>query len=255
LAEPFRLDGKVALVTGASRGIGRAIALELGRAGARVGVHYRAARELADEVVRAIDPDGRKGAAALPADLRRPGDAASLVSACRERLGPIAILVNNAGIWNGMPIDRFDEDRLEELLNLNLKAVFRLTSQVVPDMRELGWGRIVNVSSTAGLLGEPGHAHYAASKGALETFTRSLAVELGRDGITTNSVAPGWTLTEMTRAELDTERVRKITSEIPTGRIATPEDVASAVRYLASEEARQVNGTTIPVEGGYRFRR
>jgi 3-oxoacyl-[acyl-carrier protein] reductase len=252
----FRLDGLTALVTGASRGIGRAIALELARAGARVAVHYRSAHEAAESTLAEI----RSAVPGVPllavsADLTDPESAERLAAACRTALGPVDILVNNAGIWNGMAIEDVREGRLEEMLNLNLKAVFRLSAAVVPGMKARGFGRLIGISSTAALLGEPDHSHYAASKGALEAMTRSLAVELGPVGITANTVAPGWTLTEMTQTELDTDRVRTIAATIPTRRLATPHDVAAAVRFLASREARHVNGICLPVEGGYRWRR
>jgi 3-oxoacyl-[acyl-carrier protein] reductase len=254
MAEAFRLDGRTALVTGASRGIGRAVALALGAAGAGVAVHYRTGRDEAASTASGIHETGGR-AALFAADLSIETAAAELVRQVSADLGPIDILVNNAGIWNAMRIDQLEEERLEEMLNLNLKSVFRLCAAVSAAMRERGWGRIIGISSTAGLLGEPGHSHYAASKGALELLTRSLAVELGPSGITVNTVAPGWTLTEMTQAELTTERVQAIERSIPTRRLAAVEDVAHAVRFLASDEARHLNGVCLPVEGGYRWRR
>ncbi len=255
------LDGRVALVTGASRGIGKAIAMELGRGGARTGVHCRARREEADAVARGIEDFGtgdaspHPRAAVLCADLAIPEAAVRLAGDCLAALGPVDTLVLNAGVWNGMPADAVDRTVLEDLFAINLESLFHLTGAIVPGMKKRGFGRIVGISSTASLLGEPGHAHYAASKGAMDAFIRSLAVEFGPFGITANSVAPGWTMTEMTRETLNPEREREIAGEIPTGRIAAPEDVAHVVRFLASRGARHVNGVTIPVDGGYRIRR
>jgi len=247
---PFQLAGRVALVTGASRGIGRAIALELGRAGAAVLVHHR---ESPDEASRVANDIAQS--ATLAADLRDPAACRALVDDCRTALGPPDILIHSAGVWNHRPADTTDQERLDDLMALNLTALFHLASAAVPAMKERRHGRIIGISSTAALLGEPEHSHYAASKGAMESWARSLAVELGPFGITTNTVAPGWTVTEMVTAEVEPARLDSIAATIPTRRLATPEDVALAVRFLVSDEARHINGVCLPVEGGFRWRR
>ncbi|MDZ4805158.1 MAG: SDR family oxidoreductase [Candidatus Eisenbacteria bacterium] len=247
---PFRLTGRVALVTGASRGIGRAIALELGRAGAAVAVHHRASPNEADAVAGSIAQS-----VTLAADLRDPIACRGLIDECHATLGAPEILIHSAGIWNHRPVDDPDVERLNDLMALNLNALFHLASAAVPAMKERRHGRIIGISSTAALLGEPEHSHYAASKGAMESWARSLAVELGPFGITTNTVAPGWTLTEMVTAEVEPARLQAIAATIPTRRLATPEDVAHAVRFLVSDEARHINGACLPVEGGFRWRR
>ncbi|TPW10542.1 MAG: short-chain dehydrogenase/reductase SDR, partial [bacterium] len=208
---PYQLTGRVALVTGASRGIGRAIALELGRAGAAVLVHHRASPKEADAVATSI-PKG----AARSADLRDPAACRALVEECHAALGPPDILVHSAGVWNHRPADTTEQERLDDLMALNLTALFRLAAATIPSMKERRHGRIIGISSTAALLGEPEHSHYAASKGAMESWSRSLAVELGPFGITTNTVAPGWTLTEMVTADVEPERLEAIAATIPT---------------------------------------
>lgn len=251
--EPFRLDGLMALVTGASRGIGRAIAVELARAGARVGIHFVTRREMAAGLLAEIG--GESAGAIFGADLATVDGARRLAAEARDTLGPIDIVVHNAGVWNDRPIDLTDTERLNGLLALNLSALFHLTGPLVPDMKKRQFGRIIGISSTAALLGEPGHSHYAASKGGLEAWSRSLAVELGPFGITCNTVAPGWTATDMVMDVVPAGRLAAIAEEIPTRRLAEPRDIGWAVRFLASEEARHVNGVCLPVEGGYRWRR
>lgn len=251
--EPFRLDGLTALVTGASRGIGRAIATGLARAGARVGIHCVTRRDLADQLLTELG--GPAAGVVLGADLGQVEGARRLAREARESLGPIDIIVHNAGVWTGRPVDLTETERLDGLLDLNLKALFHLTGPLVSDMKERRFGRIIGISSTAAILGEPGHSHYAASKGGLEAWSRSIAVELGPFGVTSNTVAPGWTATDMVTDVMPAAQLAAIAGEIPTRRLADPEDIAWAVRFLASEEARQINGVCLPVEGGYRWRR
>jgi 3-oxoacyl-[acyl-carrier protein] reductase len=243
------LAGKVALVSGGSRGIGAACCALLGRAGARVAVGYRSDRTAAGRVVAQIEAGGGE-ALALAGDLAEPSVAASWVEATVERWGRLDVLVNNAGIWNRAPIEELDDERLREMLETNVAAVFRLIRAAVGPLRRGGGGCIVNVSSTAGQRGEAHHSHYAASKGALISLTKSLAVELAGDGIRTNCVAPGWVETDMTREALAGEAGRRIGETIPLGRAGRAEEVAGAVLFLASGLAGYVNGEVLNVNGG-----
>jgi 3-oxoacyl-[acyl-carrier protein] reductase len=242
------LRGRSALVTGGSRGIGRAVALALAGAGARVTIGYRADAGAAAEVIRAIEAGGGQARAAR-ADLRRPRAAEALVRRAAGSGGP-DILVNNAGIWRGAPATRMTDAEWRATMAINLDAVFRLCRAAAPRMRRRGWGRIVNLSSTAGQRGEAGYSNYAATKGAIQSFTKSLAAELGPYGITVNAVAPGWVLTDMTRAALRGAVRRAAEAEIPLGRIAEPEDVAGPVLFLCSDLARFINGEVLNVNGG-----
>jgi NAD(P)-dependent dehydrogenase (short-subunit alcohol dehydrogenase family) len=254
MALALDLTGRAALVTGGARGIGKSIAFALGRAGADVVIGATAPGPGPEAVVRDLEREGRK-AACVVGDLKDPETSFAYVDACRKELGHLDILVNNAGIWEGAAADAVSPRFLRRMLGTNLEAVFFLCRHAIALLKESPAGRIVNLSSTASLMGEPQHAAYAASKGGLDALTRSLAVELGPHGITVNSVAPGWTRTEMTAEDLASDLGRKMRSEIPLRRVAEPEDVAYAVTFLASDWARHVSGVTLPVEGAYRIRR
>ncbi len=248
------LKDRVALVTGGSRGIGRAVALALAEAGADVVVGASKPGERLDQTRQDIERLDRRAAAAV-GDLSRPEVPDMYVRTCMDQFGRLDILVNNAGIWEEAAIDELTPEFLHRTISLNLGAAFLLCSAATPLLRESPAGRIVNISSTASLMGEPMHSAYAASKGGLDALTRSLAVELGPAGITVNSVAPGWTVTDMTAEELETDAGRELTASIPLGKVARVEDVAYAVAYLASDWAGHVSGVTLPVEGAYRIRR
>lgn len=248
------LEGRAALVTGASRGIGKAVALILAQAGADVMVAAGARRDDASDVARHVEQMGRRAGVVL-GDLADPRTAEAYVEACGKAFGRLDILVNNAGVWEESAIGDMNADFLERTLRVNLESAFLLCRHAVPLLRNSPAGRIVNVSSTASLMGEPLHSAYAASKGALDALTRSLAVELGPERITVNSVAPGWTRTEMTEVDLAGEIGRKLLAEIPMRKVAEAEDVAYAVAYLASDWAGHVTGVTLPIEGAYRIRR
>lgn len=243
------LTGKSALVTGGSRGIGRAICQMLGRAGAKVCVNFRVESPSAHLVVEEIEREGGE-AFALGADVARRDDAEMLVSETVSRFGSLDILVNNAGIWKGSPIEEMSDGEWAEMLEVNLTGTFHCIREAVPAMKEAGYGRIVNIASTAGQRGEAFHAHYAATKGAVISLTKSLAVELAPHGITVNCVAPGWTVTDMTTESLAGTEAAKILEAIPLGRAARPEEIAGAVLYLASDLASFVTGEILNVNGG-----
>ncbi len=243
------LEGKTALVTGGSRGIGRACCIALARAGARVVVNYRVETPSASLVVEEIEREGGE-AVALAADVSRRDEAEMLVDEAASRWGGLDILVSNAGIWKGSPIDEMSDGEWAEMLDVNLTGAFLVTRAAVPRMKEAGSGRIVFVSSTAGQRGEAYHAHYAATKGALIALTKSLAVELAPHGILVNCVAPGWTVTDATSAALLGVERDEILRAIPLGRAARPEEIAGAVLFLASDLATFVTGEVLNVNGG-----
>jgi 3-oxoacyl-[acyl-carrier protein] reductase len=245
----IELHGRSALVTGGSRGIGRACCLALARAGAKVAVNYRVESPSANLLVDEIEAAGGE-AFALSADIAQRADAEMLVDETVARFGAIDILVNNAGIWKGAPVEEISDNEWAEMLGINLTGSFHCVRAAVPAMKEARSGRIVNISSTAGQRGEANHAHYAATKGAMIALTKSLAVELAPFGILVNAVAPGWTVTDMTREDLLGPRRESILKTIPLGRAATPEDVAGAVLFLCSDLASFVTGEVVNVNGG-----
>jgi len=243
------LSGKSAVVTGGSRGIGRACCLALARAGARVCVNYRVESPSAELAVEEIENGGGE-AFALAADVSRREEADMLVDEVAHRFGGLDILVNNAGIWKGSPVDEMTDAEWEETMAINMTGTFFCTRAAVPFMKNARWGRIINVSSTAGQRGEAFHSHYAASKGAMISFTKSLAVELAPHGITVNCVAPGWVATDMSQESLLGPEREAILATIPLGRVARPEEIAGAVAFLASDLASFVTGEILNVNGG-----
>ena len=245
----IELHGRAALVTGGSRGIGRACCLALARAGARIAVNYRVETPSAHLLVEEIEAAGGE-AFALSADVAQRADAEMLVDETVARFGSVDILVNNAGIWKGAPIEEISDGEWQEMLGINLPGPFHCVRAAVPAMKEARSGRIVNIASTAGQRGEADHAHYAATKGAIIAMTKSLAVELAPFGVLVNAVAPGWTVTDMTRDDLMGPRREAILKTIPLGRAATPEDVAGAVVFLCSDLASFITGEVLNVNGG-----
>ena len=243
------LSGKSAVVTGGSRGIGRACCLALARAGARVCVNYRVESPSAELAVEEIENGGGE-AFALAADVSRREEADMLVDEVAHRFGGLDILVNNAGIWKGSPVDEMTDAEWEETMAINMTGTFFCTRAAVPFMKNARWGRIINISSTAGQRGEAFHSHYAASKGAMISFTKSLAVELAPHGITVNCVAPGWVATDMSQESLLGPEREAILATIPLGRVARPEEIAGAVAFLASDLASFVTGEILNVNGG-----
>ncbi|MFO7674737.1 MAG: glucose 1-dehydrogenase [bacterium] len=244
------LSGRVALVTGAGRGLGRAAAQALARAGCDVIVGYRQDSAAAGEVVYACREFGRR-AFAVRADVAVAAEVDELFAEAGRRLGGLDVLVANAGIWRGAGIAEMSEAELAETLDTNVRGVFRCCRAAVPMMRARGGGRIILVSSTAGQRGEARHSHYAASKGAVQSLAKSLAPELAGDGILVNCIAPGWFDTDMTRATLaDPAAGGRVRAAIPLGRAGRPEEFAGAVLFLASDLSSFVTGEILNVNGG-----
>ncbi len=250
LAESLSLRGRVALVTGGSRGIGRAVSLRLAEAGAHVAINYARDEEAAAEVARAAEQAGAQALAAR-ADVRRRAEAEALATAVIERFGRLDILICNAGVWEGAPVEEMSEELWERAIDVNLKGTWTVCRAAVPQMKRQGYGRIVIVSSTAGQRGEARYSNYAAAKGGQLSFAKSLAAELGSAGITVNAVAPGWVETEMTEAVFaDSARRKEIEAAIPLGRIAAPDDVALPILFLCSDWARHITGEVLNINGG-----
>ncbi len=244
----MELKGKVALVTGASRGIGRAVALELARAGAAVAVNYAASEAAAQEVVREIKTLGVE-ALAVKFDVAEVEAVAQGIEEIEKALGPVDILVNNAGLTRDALLMRLKEEDWDRVLSVNLKGTFLVTKAVIPGMLKRRWGRIINISSVVAFSGNPGQTNYAASKAGLVGFSRSLALEVARRGVTVNVVAPGFIETDMTAALSEKAR-DALLSQVPMGRAGTPEEVAHAVAFLASEKASYITGAVLHVNGG-----
>jgi 3-oxoacyl-[acyl-carrier protein] reductase len=233
------LEGKTALVTGASRGIGRAIAVELARAGASVVVGYRTGQDEADAVATEI------GGRAIQADVSDAASAAALVAAA----GDVDVLVNNAGLTRDGLLARMSDEDWDTVIQTNLSSVFFTCRAVARPMMKRRGGSIVNVSSIVGVHGNPGQTNYAASKAGIIGFTKSLARELGSRGVRANVVAPGYVKTQLTDV-LPEEATTAMLAATPLGRLGDPEDVAGAVRFLASDDAAFVTGAVLLVDGG-----
>ena len=242
------LDGKTALVTGASRGIGRAIALCLAAEGARVAINYAGNVRAAEEVKTAIEAAG--GTAILcQADIADSSAVEAMVANVVKEFGTIDILVNNAGITRDALLMRMKDEDFAKVLNTNLKGVFYCTKAVSKLMMKKRSGRIVNMASVVGLVGNAGQTNYAAAKAGVIGFSKSAAKELASRGITVNVVAPGFIGTDMT-AGLPESVKEKMLTDIPLGRMGEPEDVASAVLFLASDQASYITGQVVNVDGG-----
>lgn len=242
------LTGKVALVTGASRGIGRAIALALAQSGADVAVNYSGNEAKALEVVAEAERLGRK-AVAIRANVADVAEVEQMVAHVLDTFGKLDILVNNAGITRDNLIMRLKEDDWKQVIDTNLSGVFYCTKAVTRSMMKQRSGRIINISSVVGVTGNAGQANYAAAKAGVIGLTKSTAKELASRGITVNAVAPGFIETDMTDAL--GENVRdELMKLIPLARLGKPEDIARAVRYLASEDAAYITGQVIHVDGG-----
>ncbi len=242
----FDLTDKVALVTGSSRGIGRAIALALAEQGARVAVNYVSNRDAADEVVGQIG-DGR--AIAIQGDVADAVDAKRLIGDTIAAFDSIQILVNNAGLTRDDLMLRMSEENWDRVMAVNLRGAYLTTKAALRPMVRQRWGRIINIASVAGLVGNPGQANYAAAKAGLIGLTKSVAKEVASRNITANAIAPGLVDTEMT-ADLTDAQQQAVLQMVPLGRAATPADVAPAVAFLASEEASYITGAVVTIDGG-----
>ncbi|MFN2464538.1 MAG: 3-oxoacyl-[acyl-carrier-protein] reductase [Candidatus Dormibacteria bacterium] len=238
------LSGRVALVTGGGRGIGRAIALELAALGASVAVNYAHGADAAEAVVAEITAAGGR-AIALQADVSDGAAAAGLVEAATSELGNLAVLVNNAGITRDNLLMRMKDEEWRQVLETDLSGAFYTSRAALRPMLKARWGRIVNVASVAGTAGNAGQANYSAAKAGLIGLTRTVAAEVARRKVTVNAVAPGFVSTDMT-ADIGDE----VLQAIPARRAGTPEEVAACVRFLASEDAAYVTGMTLTVDGG-----
>ncbi len=245
----LNLEGHIALVTGGSRGIGAAICRKLAALGASVGVNYARDRDAANAVVLDIESAGSR-AVPLQADLGDPAAAAGLVARVEEQLGPLDAVVVNHGIWRRSPIAEMTRAEWEATRSVNLDGAYSVLHAATPGMRTRGRGAVVLIASTAGQRGEAHYSHYAATKGALIAFTRSLAAELGPDGIRVNAVAPGWVSSDMTREVLEAPGADAELRRIPLGRFGTPEDIAGPVAFLLSDLASFVYGEILSVNGG-----
>ena len=243
----FDLNGKIAIVTGASQGIGETIAIEMAKSGANVFCLARNKNAL-DSTINKIISNGDK-ASAYSCDISDNEQFNNIVTDIFKEYGSIDILVNNAGITNDTLLMRMSDDQWDSVLNINLKGSFTCTRSVIKYMMKKKSGRIINITSIVGLTGNAGQANYAASKAGLIGMTKSIAKEVASRGITANCVAPGWIETAMTE-QLSDDVKNKFLSQIPTGKIGYPKDIANTVIFLASKEAEYITGQTITVDGG-----
>jgi 3-oxoacyl-[acyl-carrier protein] reductase len=244
----MRLEGKVALVTGASRGIGRAIALSLAEAGADVAVNYAGSEQAAADVVQTIESMGRQ-AIKIRANVGNAEEAEGMVKEVIERFGKLDILVNNAGITRDNLIMRMKEEEFDQVINTNLKGVYNCLKAVTRPMMKQRSGRIINISSVVGSLGNPGQANYVAAKAGVIGLTKAAAKELAPRGITVNAVSPGFIVTDMTD-QLTDDQKQAILQQIPLGTLGQPENIAKTVSFLASDDAVYITGQNIHVDGG-----
>jgi len=242
------LSGKIAVVTGASRGIGRAIALELAQSGADIVVNYAGSAAAAQDTVTQIEALGRR-ALAVQANVADYAQVDAMIAKTIASFGRIDILVNNAGIIRDNLLMRMKEEEFDDVIATNLKGVFNCLKAVTRPMMKQRTGRIVNISSVVGVLGNIGQANYVAAKAGVIGLTKSAARELASRNITVNAVAPGFIVTEMTD-ELPPEAKNELTRQIPLAKLGRPEDVARVVRFLVSEDAAYMTGQTIHVDGG-----
>ncbi|KGP92827.1 3-oxoacyl-ACP reductase [Pontibacillus chungwhensis BH030062] len=242
------LEGKVALVTGASRGIGRAIALELARQGAKVAVNYAGSEQKAQDVVDEITSLGTEGIK-IQANVSSEEEVKAMVKQVTETFGRIDILINNAGITRDNLLMRMKEEEFDQVIDTNLKGVFLTTKAVTRPMMKQKGGKIINIASVVGVSGNPGQANYVAAKAGVIGLTKTSAKELAARNILVNAVAPGFIETDMTD-ELTDEQVESMQSMIPLSRLGQGEDIAKVVRFLASDDANYMTGQTLHVDGG-----
>ena len=244
----MKLAGKTALVTGASRGIGREIALELARQGADVVVNYAGSEAKAHEVVEEIKGLGRE-ALAIQCDVSKSESVTDMIKGTVEHFGKLDILINNAGITRDNLLMRMKENEWDDVMNINLKGVFLCTKAVTRQMMKQRSGRIINISSVVGVSGNPGQANYVAAKAGVIGLTKTSAKELASRGITVNAIAPGFITTEMTD-QLTEDIQNEMLKMIPLAQFGEPRDIANCVVFLASDDSRYITGQTIHVNGG-----
>ncbi len=242
------LEGKIALVTGASRGIGRAVALTLAKEGAKVAINYAGNEKAAEDVKKAIEDMGGE-AFVIGADVSKSEEAENLVAKTVEKFGGLDILVNNAGITRDGLLARMKDEDFDAVINTNLKGVFYTTRAATKIMMKARKGRVINMASVVGIIGNAGQANYSAAKAGVIGFTKTVAKELAGRGITANAVAPGFIETDMT-AVLSDKAKEAMEANIPLKRGGKPEDVANAVLFLASDMASYITGQVINVDGG-----
>jgi 3-oxoacyl-[acyl-carrier protein] reductase len=242
------LNGRVAVVTGSSRGLGRAIAVKLASLGAKVVVNYRTNKAAAEETLRLIEQAGGE-AIAIQADVSRFDEAQGLIQSALDRFERLDILVNNAGTTRDALLVRMSEHEWDTVIDTNLKSVFNCTKTAQRTMLKQRYGRIVNITSVAGLAGNAGQTNYSAAKAGMIAFTKSLAKEVGSRNITVNAVAPGYIPTDLS-SSLPPELIAKGMEMAPLGHPGTPEDIANAVAFLVSDEANYITGQVLSVDGG-----
>ncbi|MEH7480582.1 3-oxoacyl-[acyl-carrier-protein] reductase [Neobacillus drentensis] len=244
----MNLEGKAALVTGASRGIGREIALELARQGANVAVNFSGSEAKANEVVDELKALGRE-AFAVKCDVSNSGEVAEMVKGTIDRFGKLDILVNNAGITRDNLLMRMKEEEWDDVININLKGVFLCTKAVTRQMMKQRVGRIINIASIVGVSGNPGQANYVAAKAGVIGLTKTTAKELASRNITVNAIAPGFITTDMTD-KLSEDVKTEMLKLIPLARLGEPKDIAKITAFLASDDSAYMTGQTLHIDGG-----
>lgn len=242
------MNGKNAVVTGASRGIGKSIVLKLAKLGYNIVFNYRSNDEKAKELLEEVKTLGVK-CEAIKGDVSTMDDAKELILLCKETFGSVDVLVNNAGITKDNLIMRMKEEDFDSVISINLKGTFNATKQAIPIMMKQRYGKVINISSVVGIAGNAGQSNYSASKAGVIGFTKSIAREVGSRGITVNAIAPGFIETDMTKV-LNEKIKENVINQIPLKKFGSSEDVANVVGFLASEEADYITGQTINVDGG-----